>query len=97
MDYKNETFEGVEVELDGNTFEKCRFKDVLFKFSGGDIEMKDCAIERFSFVFGGQLANGLYALLQLFGVEGMLQIIRGFTQPGDGKEIELTPPTQGSA
>ena len=48
-------------------------------------------------MFGGQLANGLYALLQLFGVEGMLQIIRGFTQPGDGKEIELTPPTQGSA
>ena len=97
MDYKDETFEGVEVELDGNTFERCKFNDVLFKFSGGDIEMKNCAIERFSFVFGGQLANGLYALLQLFGVEGMLQIIRGFTQPSDGKEIELPPPTQGNA
>jgi hypothetical protein len=97
VDYKDETFEGVEVELDGNTFERCSFNDVLFKYSGGDIEMKDCKIERFSFVFGGQLANGLYALLQLFGVEGMLQIIRGFTQPGDGKEIELSPPTQGNA
>jgi hypothetical protein len=97
VDYKNETFESVEVELDGNTFERCSFNDVLFKFSGGDIEMKECKIERFSFVFGGALANGLYALLQLFGVEGMLQIIRGFTQPGDGKEIELPPPTQGSA
>lgn len=97
MDYKNETFEGVEVELDGNTYERCRFNDVLFRFSGGNIEMKECAIERFSFVFGGPLANGLFALLQLFGKEGMLQIIRGFLEPGDGKEIELAPPTQGSA
>jgi hypothetical protein len=97
VDYKDETFEGVEVELDGNTFEKCTFDNVLFKYSGGDLEMKDCKFVRFSFVFGGALANGLYALLQLFGIEGMLQIIRGFTEPGDGNEIELSPPTLGSA
>ena len=42
--------------------------------------------------FGGQLANGLYALYQLFGTEGMLQILRGFTEPGEGGEIELQLP-----
>ncbi len=88
MDYKNETFEGVPVELDGNTYENCTFDNVVFKYSGGDLEMKDCKFVRFSFVFGGALANGLYALLQLFGIEAMLQIIRGFTEPG-AREIEL--------
>ena len=59
MDYKNETFEGVEVELDGNTFERCSFNDVLFKFSGGDIEMKECKIERFILgIIGGYKAKG---------------------------------------
>ena len=71
MDYKNETFEGVPVELDGNTYENCTFDNVVFKYSGGDLEMKDCKFVRFSFVFGGALANGLYALLQLFGIEAM--------------------------
>jgi hypothetical protein len=50
--------------------------------------MKDCQMDRFSFKFGGALANGLYALYQLFGTDGMLQIIRGFTDPAGG-EIEL--------
>ena len=72
MDYKNETFEGVPVELDGNTYENCTFDNVVFKYSGGDLEMKDCKFVRFSFVFGGALANGLYALLQLFGIEAVL-------------------------
>lgn len=93
MDYKNETFEGVTVELDGNSYEGCTFDDVLFVFGGGDLNIKDCGIGSFRFQFTGQLANGLYALYQLFGTEGMLQIIRGFTDPETaGKEIELNLP-----
>ena len=41
--------------------------------------------------FAGPLANGLHALYQLFGTEGMLQIIRGFTQPPEGDVVELPP------
>jgi len=88
MDYKNETFEGVTVQLDGNSFENCTFNEVVFVFGGGDIQMTNCNMDRFSFQFEGALANGLFALYQLFGTEGMLQIIRGFTEPTRG-EIEI--------
>jgi hypothetical protein len=92
VDYKDQTFENTTVELDGNSFENCDFDNVVFHFSGGDLNMENCNINRFSFQFGGQLANGLYALYQLFGTEGMLQILRGFTDPGEGGEIELQLP-----
>ena len=88
MDYKNETFEGVNVELDGNSYENCVFHNVVFIYGGGELNMATCSMDRFSFSFRGALANGLDALYQLFGTEGMLQIIRGFTDPSAG-EIEL--------
>lgn len=92
MDYSHETFTGVMVKLDGNTFDSCTFDDVVFHFAGGDVNMTSCTIKSFSFQFDGALANGLFALYQLFGTEGMIQIIRGFTDPQLDKEIELTPP-----
>ena len=92
MDYKDELFEGVTVDLDGNSYTDCTFKDVLFRYSGGDLEMSNVGIDRFRFQFGGDLARGLFALHQLFGKEGMLQIIRGFTEPAQGGEIELKMP-----
>ena len=91
MEYSNQSFENETVELDGNSFENCSFRDVLFIFAGGDLQMKDCAMDRFRFQLGGPLANGLFALHQLFGTEAMLQIIRGFTEPSETGEIELLP------
>src|SRR5689334_3060827 len=92
VDYKDQTFENVDVPLDGNSFENCTFRDVVFTFGGGDLVMKNCAMDRFSFRFEGPLANGLFALYQLFGSEALLQIIRGFLEPGDGSDIELNLP-----
>jgi hypothetical protein len=95
VNYSDETFENVPVELDGNVFENCTFRNVLFGYSGGDLTMRDCNIESFSFRFGGALGTGLFALYQLFGTEGMLQIIRGFTQPVPG-EVELAQDEPGA-
>ena len=92
MDYNNETFANTTVQLDGNRFENCTFDDVVFHFAGGELFMDKCTINRFSFQFDGALANGLFALYQLFGTDGMLQIIRGFTEPQTGKEIEIRLP-----
>jgi hypothetical protein len=58
VDYKDQTFENVDVPLDGNSFENCTFRDVVFTF----------------------------------GTEALLQIIRGFLEPGDGSDIELNLP-----
>ena len=92
MQHSNETFEKVTVELDGNSYENCTFRDVLFIYGGGELKIKDCSMDRFRFSFKGALANGLYALYQLFGTEGMLQIIRGFTDPNAKGKVELTLP-----
>ena len=92
MDYKDQEFDGITVDLDGNTFKDCTFKNVLFRYAGGDLEMENVGIDRFRFQFGGDLARGLFALYQLFGTEGLLQIIRGFTEPAEGGEIEIKLP-----
>jgi len=92
VDYLDKTFEGETVELDGNSFENCTFRDVTFQYSGGDLMMKNCGMNRFRFQFGGDLANGLFALYQLFGTEALLQIIRGFTEPSS-PQVELALPS----
>ena len=51
--------------------------------------MANCGMDRFSFQFDGDLARGLFTLYQLFGTEGMLTILRGFTEPGEGGEVTL--------
>jgi hypothetical protein len=91
VDHKDQTFDGVTVELDGNSFESCIFRNVVFHYAGGALFMEDCDMDRFSFRFDGALANGLFALYQLFGTEGLVQIIRGFVEPNNGGEIELKP------
>jgi len=89
MQYENETFEGGVVKLDGNSFTKCTFNNVTFDYSGGPVDMEACSIQRFSLQFGGDLAQGLFTLYQLFGTEGTLQLIRGFTEPPAEGEIQL--------
>jgi hypothetical protein len=91
MDFQDRTFEGGTVELDGNRFTNCTFRNVTLKYAGKAIEMADCRMEAFSFQFDGDLAQGLFTLYQLFGTEGMLRIIRGFTEPGQGGTIALPP------
>ncbi len=92
MDYVDHKFEGGPVEPDGNTYTNCTFDDVTFIFGGGDLTMTNCGFVRFRFQFTGALANGLFALYQLFGTEGMLQIIRGFTDPNAPREVDLKLP-----
>jgi hypothetical protein len=91
LDYVDKTFDGEKVELDGNSFENCTFRDVTFQYAGGHLVMKNCSMDRFRFQFGGDHANGLFALYQLFGTEALLQLIRGFTEPGS-PEVELELP-----
>jgi hypothetical protein len=89
MEYVNQTFKSTTVSLDGNSYTGCSFRDVIFVYAGGPLEMENCAMDRFSFQFDGDLSRGLFTLYQLFGTEGMLTILRGFTQPGEGGEITL--------
>jgi hypothetical protein len=88
LDYIDQKFEDVVLSLDGNAYRKCIFSNVVFQYAGGPVEMSDCAMDRIRFQFGGDLAQGLHTLYQLFGTEGMLSILRGFLEPAPG-EITL--------
>ena len=92
MDFVDQSFEG-EVVLDGNSYRNCTFRRVQFVYGGGELQIQNCNMDEFSWRFTGDLANGLYALYQLFGQDGMLAIIRGFTEPGAGT-VELPLPTR---
>jgi hypothetical protein len=83
--FENQTFEGGTVSLDGNEFVRCTFRDVVLKYAGQGVDMTDCNIEQFRFQFDGDLARGLHTLYQLFGTEGLLTLIRGFTDPQPAK------------
>ena len=85
MDHANQTFDSGTITLDGNSYVDCTFRNVVFHYSGGPVEMSNCSMDRFSFQFGGDLAQGLFTLYQLFGTEGMLTILRGFTEPSEGE------------
>ena len=89
MDFENETLRG-EVILDGNNYKNCTFEQVQFVYGGGTLNMDNCFMNEFSWRFTGDLANGLFALHQLFGTEGLLTIIRGFVEPKPGV-VELPP------
>ena len=90
MEYIDQKFEDVVVSLDGNAYRRCSFVNTVFQYAGGPLEMSDCAMDRIRFQFGGDLAQGLHTLYQLFGTEGMLTILRGFTEPrAEGAPIPL--------
>ncbi|UZK66183.1 hypothetical protein [Sphingomonas sp. M1-B02] len=89
MEYVDQRFEGVNVTLDGNSFRNCIFRDVIFEYAGGPVEMTNSNMDRFSFQFGGDLAQGLFTLYQLFGTDNMLAILRGYTEPGAGGDVTI--------
>ncbi|MDV3457539.1 hypothetical protein RZN05_11135 [Sphingomonas sp. HF-S4] len=91
MHHENHVFEAGTLALDGDSFTNCTFQDIVLQYSGGPVTMVNCNFNRFSFQFGGDLAQGLHILHQLFGTEGMFTILRGHIEPGIGGEVPLPP------
>ncbi|MBX3566299.1 MAG: hypothetical protein KF730_17195 [Sphingomonas sp.] len=87
FDHDGETFEGGSISIDNKNFRNCTFQNVVIQYAGGPVEMVGSTMNSFSFQFGGDLAQGLFTLYQLFGTDGMLQIIRGFTDPQPGEIV----------
>jgi len=87
MEHIDKSFENETVRLDGNSYRNCTFRDVTFVYGGGPLTMETCKMDRFSWRFEGDLARGLFNLYQLFGTDGMLKILRGFTEPTEGEII----------
>lgn len=67
MDYHQTVFDGGEVQLDGNSFDGCTFKDTVIAYDGGPVAIVGCTFTGSGeWRFGGDLATGLEMLGRLF-------------------------------
>jgi len=54
MKYENEQFVGGSIQLDGNEFRGCEFRDCQAVFAGGELpDMSDCSFYQVNFVLDG--------------------------------------------
>ena len=64
MTHTNDTFEGMDVEIDGESFIDCRFKDCRLVYSGGDLpSMSGCILSGSSMFFFSKEAGATLAFL----------------------------------
>lgn len=85
------------VRVDGNSFERCIFRNCVLEFGGtGEVRLVECEFydSRWSFVGPAattiQFMTGLYHGL---GPEGQRLIEQTFAEIRGGPSIELTPDT----
>lgn len=75
--HKDETFEDATVDLDGETFENCTFRNVTLAYSGGEPPVLDgCKFEEFTFDFRGAASNTALFMRALSEAPGGDDIIR---------------------
>ena len=67
MDHVGKTFADGAVHLDGDSFERCTFRNVVFHYGGGPAAINDCRFEGgMEWKFEGDLERGLGLLGSLF-------------------------------
>ncbi len=75
--HENETFENTTVELDGETFVNCTFKNVTLAYSGGAPPHLDaCNFDDFTFDFRGAASNTAIFMRALSETTGGDEVIR---------------------
>jgi hypothetical protein len=89
MNYKNERFFGVDVEIDGNRFENCRFARCNLVYRGGDSPaLIGCDFQDVEIIFGNSAANTVALMQEMYAagfaqvIEKTINYIRGNPFPG---------------
>jgi len=67
MDYVRETFANQRVQLDGNTFEQCVFRDCILVHEGGSFQIKSGLRAEGNVTFDLRGGEATLALLNLLG------------------------------
>ncbi len=78
MKFEGQTFERIDIELDGNEYKSCRFVECVFVYSGGmPPSMIDNTMESPRFVFEGAAARTLLFLTTMYSGE-LKQIVESW-------------------
>lgn len=67
MKYKSQTFKETTIQLDGNTFELCKFIDCILEYSGGKPpSMVNCSLSNSSFAFIDQAGDTVQFMTAMY-------------------------------
>lgn len=82
MEYRDETFGNVEVQIDGVVFVNCTFNETILCYNGGKISFSDCHFEGIEWKIGGDFAYALNTMRKfgrLGGPKGVKMMADTFT------------------
>jgi hypothetical protein len=96
MNFTNQSFKNVKINLDLNVFQHCTFVDCIFLFFGmGPFVLEHCTIERGTLELSGPAAivvNGLWELNRAGFAKAVDQVCRDIQSPDPPA---LAPPAKG--
>jgi hypothetical protein len=79
VQYKNSTFSGKRIELDGKYFNHCRFKDCIVVLEKGDTDMAGSSFENCKLLLKGN-AYVIGKIIKLFTGKSPLKVL-DFDEP----------------
>ena len=85
-DYIGRTYEGEQIELDGNTYTDCRFDNCVLIFKGGDLpSLKDNVFSECGWQFDGAAARTLAFMTAMYHGGGRELIEQTFENVRQGQ------------
>ena len=84
VQYKNATFSGKRIELDGSSFTHCRFKDCIIVLEKGDTSITGCSFENCQLLLKGN-AYTVGKIIKLFTGKSPLKVL-DFDEPLFGQK-----------
>ena len=74
VQYKNSTFSGQRIELDGKYFNHCKFKDCIIVLEKGDTNITGCSFENCKLLLKGN-AYTVGRIIKLFTGKSPLKVL----------------------
>lgn len=59
MQYRDQNFDGVAVQLDDNSFVRCSFDNAILHYAGGPVLMEGCHYNRLIWAFEGPVSEAI--------------------------------------
>ena len=79
IQYKNSTFSGEKIELDGKSFKNCTFNDCMVVLEKGETEISNCRIENYKLLLRDN-AYTVGKIITLFTGKSPLKVL-DFDEP----------------
>jgi hypothetical protein len=94
VQYKNAHFSSKRIELDGNSFTNCRFKDCIIVLEKGDTSIPNCRFENCKLLLQGN-AYTVGKIIKLFTGKSPLKVVDFDAPLFEKKATKVNRPGEG--